>query len=127
MSDEKVAIITGASRGIGKQTALLLAKQGVQLVLAARTEQPRPNTPGTLHETAEEIRALGIDPLLVRADIGIQADLDRLLSAALEHRGHVDILINNAAYTVGKTLFTHVPDLTREQWEKAFAINLTAR
>jgi NAD(P)-dependent dehydrogenase (short-subunit alcohol dehydrogenase family) len=48
------------------------------------------------------------------------------VTAALERFGHVDILVNNAAYTVGRTLFTHVPDLTREQWDKHFAVNVTA-
>jgi NAD(P)-dependent dehydrogenase (short-subunit alcohol dehydrogenase family) len=125
-TNKKVAVVTGASRGIGKQTALLLAERGIQLVIAARTEHPRPNTPGTLNETAEEIRAMGIDPLLVRADLGVQEDLDGIVHSALDRYGYVDILINNAAYTVGKTLFTHVPDLSREQWEKHFAINVTA-
>jgi NAD(P)-dependent dehydrogenase (short-subunit alcohol dehydrogenase family) len=125
-ADGKVAVVTGASRGIGKQTCLQLAAKGVQLVLAARTEEPRPNTPGTLGETAEELRALGVDPLIVRADMGVQEDLDRLVDAALDRFGGVDILVNNAAYTVGKTLFTHVPDLTRDQWEKHFAVNVTA-
>jgi NAD(P)-dependent dehydrogenase (short-subunit alcohol dehydrogenase family) len=125
MSD-KVAVVTGASRGIGKQTAVMLARRGVQVALAARTEEPRPNTPGTLNQTADELRALGIDPLVVRADLSLQEDLDRLVSNTLTHFGHVDILVNNAAYTVGKTLFTHIPDLTRDQWEKHFAINVTA-
>jgi NAD(P)-dependent dehydrogenase (short-subunit alcohol dehydrogenase family) len=79
-----------------------------------------------LHQTADELRALGVDPLVVRADLGVQEDLDRLVSSTLNYFGHVDILVNNAAYTVGKTLFTHIPDLTREQWEKHFAINVTA-
>jgi NAD(P)-dependent dehydrogenase (short-subunit alcohol dehydrogenase family) len=125
MSD-KVAVVTGASRGIGKQTALMLGRRGVQVALAARTEEPRPHTPGTLQQTADELRALGIDPLVVRADLAVQEDLDRLVRNTLDHFGHVDILINNAAYTVGKTLFTHIPDLTRDQWEKHFAINVTA-
>ena len=125
-NDDKVAIVTGASRGIGKQTALLLARSGVHLVLAARTEESRPNTPGTLHQTADELRALGSDPLVVPSDLGVQADIDRVVAATLERFGGVDILVNNAAYTVGKTLFTHVPELTREQWEKHFAINVTA-
>jgi NAD(P)-dependent dehydrogenase (short-subunit alcohol dehydrogenase family) len=125
-TSDTVAVVTGASRGIGKQTALALARTGVHVVVAARTEEPRPGTPGTLHETAIELRALGADPLAVRADLAVQQDLDRLVSDALAWFGHVDILVNNAAYTVGKTLFTHVPDLTRAQWEKHFAINVTA-
>jgi NAD(P)-dependent dehydrogenase (short-subunit alcohol dehydrogenase family) len=126
MSTPKVAVITGASRGIGKQTCLLLAEKGFQPVLVARTEQPRPHTPGTLVETAEEVRARGVEPLVIRADLGMQQDLERVVSETLDRFGRADVLVNNAAYTVGKTLFTHVPDLTREQWEKHFAINLTA-
>jgi NAD(P)-dependent dehydrogenase (short-subunit alcohol dehydrogenase family) len=52
--------------------------------------------------------------------------LDRLVGATLERFERVDVLVNNAAYTVGRTLFTHVPDLTRDQWERHFAINVTA-
>ena len=125
-SGQKVAVVTGASRGIGKQTSLLLARRGMQVALVARTEEPRPNTPGTLGETAAELRAFGSDPLVVRADLGQQGDLDRVVSSVLESFGRVDVLVNNAAYTVGKTLFTHVPDLTRDQWDKHFAINVTA-
>jgi NAD(P)-dependent dehydrogenase (short-subunit alcohol dehydrogenase family) len=126
MTQDTVAVVTGASRGIGKQTALALARRGVDLVLAARTEEPRAETPGTLPETAEELRALGCEPLVVPADLSIQADIERVVTAALERFGHIDILVNNAAYTVGRTLFTHVPDLTREQWDKHFAINVAA-
>jgi NAD(P)-dependent dehydrogenase (short-subunit alcohol dehydrogenase family) len=126
MAHDRVAVVTGASRGIGKQTALALARRGVDLVLAARTEEPRAGTPGTLPETAAELRSLGCEPLVVRADLGVQADVEHVVTAALERFGHVDILVNNAAYTVGRTLFTHVPDLTREQWDKHFAVNVTA-
>jgi len=125
-TNDKVAVVTGASRGIGKQTALALARAGVHVVLAARTQEARRGTPGTLHETANELRAFGANPLVVRADLAVQPDIDRLVSDALAWFGYVDILVNNAAYTVGKTLFTYVPDLTREQWEKHFAINVTA-
>ena len=122
----KVAVITGASRGIGKQAALRLAKHGAEVVIVARTTEPRANTPGTLGDTAAELRALGCDPLLIPADLSRQEDLDRLVAATLERHGGVDILINNAAYTVGKALFSQVPELTRDQWEKGFAINVTA-
>ncbi len=122
----KVAVITGASRGIGKQAALALARRGADIAIAARTVQPRAATPGTLGETSDELRALGVEPLLVEADLARQDDIDRIVSATLERFGGVDILVNNAGYTVGKALFTHVPELSREQWEKGFAINVTA-
>ena len=123
---QKVAVVTGASRGIGKQTSLMLAQRGIQVVIVARTEEPRAQTPGTLHETAEALRAAGCDPLVIRADLGSQDDLDKVVAGTLDRFGRADILVNNAAYTVGKTLFTHVPDLSRDQWDKHFAINVTA-
>jgi NAD(P)-dependent dehydrogenase (short-subunit alcohol dehydrogenase family) len=122
----KVAVITGASRGIGKQTALALAERGADVAIVARTQQERPGTPGTLDGTATLIRELDTDPLVVQADMSLQEDLDRVVSATLDRFGGVDILINNAAYTVGKALWAHVPELTRQQWEKGFAINVTA-
>lgn len=122
----KVAVVTGASRGIGKQTAISLARLGANVAIVARTVETRANTPGTLGETAAEIRAVGVEPLLLQADLSRQEDIDAVVSATLDRFGGVDILINNAAYTVGKALFSHVPDLSREQWEKGFAINVTA-
>jgi len=124
--EERVAVVTGASRGIGKQTCLRLARQGMQLALAARTEEPRSGTPGTLGETVAALRELGCEPLAIRADLSAADDVDRVVSETLARFGGVDVLVNNAAYTVGRTLFTHVPDLTREQWEKHFAVNVTA-
>jgi NAD(P)-dependent dehydrogenase (short-subunit alcohol dehydrogenase family) len=126
MSTDPVAIVTGASRGIGKQVALRLAGRGFRLVVAARTETTRQGTPGTLAETAAELRSAGVDVLAVRADLSSAADVDRLAATALDQFGRADVLVNNAAYTVGRTLFTHVPDLTRNQWDKHFAINVTA-
>ena len=63
---------------------------------------------------------------VVKTDLASQHDLDRLIAVTLERHGHVDILVNNAAYTVGKALWAHVPELTRDQWEKGFAVNVTA-
>jgi NAD(P)-dependent dehydrogenase (short-subunit alcohol dehydrogenase family) len=124
--EARVAVVTGASRGIGKQTCLQLARHGMQLALAARTEQPRPQTPGTLGETVAALREIGCEPLAIRADLADPGDVDRVVSETLDRFGGVDVLVNNAGYTVGRTLFTHVPDLTREQWDKHFAVNVTA-
>ena len=66
---DKVAIVTGSSRGIGKAMALGLARQGANIVVAARTETERPNTPGTIHATAAEIEALGAKALPVQCNV----------------------------------------------------------
>ncbi len=63
---------------------------------------------------------------MVKTDLALQGDLEQLIAVTLEQHGHVDILVNNAAYTVGKALWAHVPELTRDQWEKGFAVNVTA-
>jgi NAD(P)-dependent dehydrogenase (short-subunit alcohol dehydrogenase family) len=124
--DGKVAVVTGGSRGIGKQACVELARLGAAIVIAARTDEPRERTPGTLHETAEAVRETGGDALVVRTDLAQQADLDHLVAATLDRHGGIDILVNNAAYTFGRALWAHVPELTREQWEHGLAVNLTA-
>src|ERR1700733_5178358 len=122
----RVVLVTGASRGIGKQVAIRLAALGAHLVLAARTAEPRPNTPGTLDETAVAVAAVGPEPLVVAADLSRQTDLDELVATVLGRLGGLDILVNNAGYTVGRAIYTHAPGLTREQWDKVMAINATA-
>ena len=124
--DGKVAVVTGASRGIGKQVSLALARRGARLVLTARTVEPRDRTPGTIGETARAVREVGPEPVVVQADLGVQDDIDRLVRTTLEDAGGVDILVNNAGYTVGRAIYTHPPDLPREQWEKVMALNVTA-
>ncbi len=124
--DGRVAVVTGASRGIGKQVSLALARRGAKLVLTARTVEPRERTPGTIEETAEAVRRLGPEPVVVQADLGAQDGIDRLVRTALDRMGGVDILVNNAGFTIGRAIYTHVPDLPREQWEKVMALNVTA-
>ena len=123
---DKVAVVTGATRGIGKQTSLLLASRGALLVLVDRSEEPKASTPGTLAGTAAEVASLGRAPLVIEADLSDQVEIDRVVATTLEQAGGVDYLVNNAATTVGKTLWTHAPHLTRSQWEHGFAVNVTA-
>jgi NAD(P)-dependent dehydrogenase (short-subunit alcohol dehydrogenase family) len=124
--DGKVAVVTGASRGIGKQVCLALARRGARLVLAARTVEPRERTPGTIEETAAAVRQLGPDPVVVPADLGDQHGIDTLVGTTLDRAGGVDILVNNAGFTVGRAIYTHVPDLPRAQWQKVMDLNVTA-
>jgi citronellol/citronellal dehydrogenase len=92
----KVAVITGASRGIGRVIALAMAKEGASLVLAAKTVEPHPKLPGTLLSVKAEVEALGIKALAVQTDVREEAQIEHLRNQTLKTFGRCDILINNA-------------------------------
>jgi citronellol/citronellal dehydrogenase len=92
----KVAFITGASRGVGKTIALALAKEGCDIVAAAKTEETDARLPGTIHETAAEVEKLGVRGLAVRVDVRDDAQIEAGIKTALDKMGRVDFLINNA-------------------------------
>jgi NAD(P)-dependent dehydrogenase (short-subunit alcohol dehydrogenase family) len=123
--DGKVAVVTGAARGIGKAIALELARLGADVVVAGRSTEERDAAPGTIQATASEVEALGRRALPVPCDIGTQGGIDTLVSAASDAFGHVDVLVNNAAVT-GRAIYLSLWDLSREQFEKAIAVNVTA-
>ena len=122
----KVVIITGASRGIGKQAARAFARRGANLVLTARTVQPDRKLPGTLSETLTQIEELGASAVTVQADLASEADLQRIVDAAVDRFGGVDVLINNAAATAGDFWSKGFLELTREDWQYQFAVNVDA-
>lgn len=122
----KVAIITGASRGMEKQMALRLAKRGVNVVLAARTVSANESEwPGSLTETATEIRALGVEATPVKCDLTIRKDVENLCHAALDKYGRVDFLLNNARY-VGEGHFDPFLNISFDLWDKYLAANVMA-
>jgi NAD(P)-dependent dehydrogenase (short-subunit alcohol dehydrogenase family) len=122
----KVVVITGASRGVGKQAALDFAKRGAHVVLAARTVEPDSILPGTIGETLKQIEDLGGQAIAVATDLAEEDDLKRLIDAAVKRFGGVDILINNAAATTGDIWGKPFLELTREEWEYQFAVNTHA-
>lgn len=93
----KVAIITGASRGIGKAIALRLAKEGVHIAAAAKTVEPHPELPGTIIETARECEALGPKALAVPMNVMHDDEVRAGVAAAIEAFGRLDIVIHNAS------------------------------
>jgi len=102
----KVAIVTGSSRGIGKAIALELAREGADIVVAARTETPGGPFPGTIQQTAREIAALGRRAVSIRTDLTQEKDVETMVSQALSQFGQIDILVNNAAIGIRGTLLS---------------------
>jgi len=123
---DKVVVITGASRGVGKQAALDFARRGAHVVLAARTVEPDSSLPGTLGETIRLIEGYGVGALAVATDLAREEDLRRLVESAVGRFGGVDILINNAAATTGRIWGLPFLELTREEWLYQFAVNVHA-
>jgi NAD(P)-dependent dehydrogenase (short-subunit alcohol dehydrogenase family) len=122
----QVAIVTGASRGIGKRTALMLAERGVDIVVAARSVVPLqdPPLPGTIGQTVQEIEALGVRAVAVQTDLSKPEDLRRLVDVAVDTFGGVDLLVNNAAATDKYGFATKFLDISREDWLYEFDVNV---
>jgi citronellol/citronellal dehydrogenase len=93
----KTLFITGASRGIGKAIALRAAADGAKVVIAAKTVEPHPRLPGTIHTAAEEIVAAGGEALACQVDVRDDKGVQAAVQAGVERFGGIDILINNAS------------------------------
>jgi citronellol/citronellal dehydrogenase len=116
----KVAIVTGASRGIGKAIAIALATEGAHIVVAARTEQEGGPLPGTIYKTAHAIRALGGKALAIRTDVTKEDEVIELAERTLKEFGVIDILVNNA----GIDFPGNVLDVPIKRWDLIMAVNL---
>ena len=120
--DGKVAIITGASRGIGKEIALLFGHEGANVIAAARTEHEGDHQlPGGINETVEEIRAAGGEATAVRADVSDPESIDHLVAAARKTYGPVSVLVNNAALTY----YLPIKEFPPRRWQRMLAVDLT--
>jgi len=103
----KVAIVTGASDGIGKATAVRLALEGARVAICARRPEP-------LEKVAGEIRAQGGDVFAQSADMSKPADIDRFIKSVVDHYGRIDILVNNAGMSIRGPFVT----VTDESWQQ---------
>jgi citronellol/citronellal dehydrogenase len=92
----RVALVTGASRGIGKALALRLAREGAAVVVAAKSEQSSDRLPGSIHQTVDEIRTAGGQAIAVPTDVRDEAAVRAMVERAIAEFGRLDILVNNA-------------------------------
>jgi len=111
----KVAVITGASKGLGKAMALALGAEGARLLLVSRNQ-------AQLQTTAEEVRALGAEAEVCPADVTDEGQVRRVEAAATDRFGKVQILINNAGMNIRKP----VTDFTLAEWRQVQDTNLTS-
>ena len=110
--EKKVAIVTGASQGIGRAIALFLAKNGAKVVVADITDERL--------EIVKEIEAIGSQGLAIKCDISNRAEVERMVEKALAKFGRVDILVNNA----GIYPFKPFIDMKEKDWDKVLEVNL---
>src|SRR5262245_52053048 len=117
---DRTLFITGASRGIGLAIAKRAAKDGANVAIVAKTEQPNPKLPGTIYSAAEEIEAAGGRALPISADIRDDARVQEAAKRCAEHFGGIDILINNAsAISLSGTLETPM-----KRFDLMFGVNV---
>ena len=107
---EKVAVVTGASSGIGEAIAKKLSQQGASIVLVGRNEQ-------RLNEIAQQ---LNTPAKVVSADVTVKSNIDDMLKAVIDHFGHIDIVVNSA----GQSLSSKITDYNVEQWDTMIDVNI---
>src|SRR5450755_4222397 len=110
----KVALVTGGTSGIGRETAILFAKAGAKVVVAGRREKEG-------GETIELIRAAGGDGLFVKTDVSRASDVETLVQKAVETFGRLDVAFNNAGV---EGVWAPIIKQPEEDWDRTIAINL---
>lgn len=120
---KKVAVVTGAGKGIGKETALMLAKEGAIVVAVSRTQ-------ADLDQLVEEIKVQGGEALGVATDLTDDSQVANMVSVVMEQYGHIDILVNNAG-GYPKEIYNNIEcqairiwEWTEEQWDQILKTNL---
>ncbi|OQP17884.1 3-oxoacyl-[acyl-carrier-protein] reductase [Geobacillus zalihae] len=114
MLEGKIALVTGASRGIGRAVALELARQGTNVAVNYAGSEAKAN------EVVEAIRSLGREAIAVQADVARAEDVERMVKTTIDHFGRLDILVNNAGITRDNLLMR----MKEEEWDAVINTNL---
>ncbi len=117
-----VAVITGASRGIGRAIALRLARAGMDVAIGAKTEVATEARPGTIHDVAREVEALGRRAIAVPTDVRDAAQIERLVACTAKELGRIDVVVHNA----GAIQWQPVADIAVRYVDRMIAINARA-
>jgi citronellol/citronellal dehydrogenase len=118
----RVAIVTGASRGLGAAIAERLAGHGMHVALTARTLEPDPGRPGSLVEVVQRIRSAGGTAIPIGADLSVHGDRRRIVDETIRQLGPIDVLVNNAAVSFLYP-FTEFPE---KRWRLMFEVQVRA-
>jgi citronellol/citronellal dehydrogenase len=119
---DRVAIITGASRGIGRAIALGLAGHGCHIVVAAKSVEPTERLPGSIHTVAREVEAAGARALPIQVDVRDPDQVEAMVARAREHFGRIDILVNNA----GALWWKPVTETSARRFDLVMGVNARA-
>lgn len=118
----RTVFITGGSRGIGRAIALACAREGANVVIAAKSDQPHPKLPGTIHSVADEIRQAGGQALPLVLDVRDEKLVRQRVDEAADHFGGIDALVNNA----GAIKLTGVENLKVSRYDLMHQVNARA-
>jgi len=116
----KIALITGASRGIGRAAALLFAKEGAKIIVDYHVSDYEPDADVNAKKVVEEIKKVGSDAISIECDVSSKREVKEMITVALKEYGKIDILVNNA----GVVFDVPLSEKTVEQWKRTLETNL---